>query len=83
MASSPLNVKRRVISKSFHRILDTYSKQTFTGALLAGGRRGAVACTWRYLPGALSHAIRIGVRIPSGGSSSTATSNPQHPSSDG
>jgi translation initiation factor 3 subunit C len=34
MASSPLSVKKRVISKSFHRILDTYNRQTFTGALL-------------------------------------------------
>lgn len=32
MAANPLNVKRRMVSKSFHRILDTYSKQTFTGA---------------------------------------------------
>eukprot|EP00882_Tetradesmus_deserticola_P006590 GHRQ01006939.1.p1 GENE.GHRQ01006939.1~~GHRQ01006939.1.p1 ORF type:complete len:782 (+),score=486.53 GHRQ01006939.1:187-2532(+) len=31
MASSPLAVKKRVISKSFHRILDTYNRQTFTG----------------------------------------------------
>ena len=31
MAANPLNVKRRMVSKSFHRILDTYSKQTFTG----------------------------------------------------
>uniref|UniRef100_A0A383WAN8 Eukaryotic translation initiation factor 3 subunit C n=1 Tax=Tetradesmus obliquus TaxID=3088 RepID=A0A383WAN8_TETOB len=31
MASSPLSVKKRVISKSFHRILDTYNRQTFTG----------------------------------------------------
>eukprot|EP00879_Flechtneria_rotunda_P010363 GHRR01010837.1.p1 GENE.GHRR01010837.1~~GHRR01010837.1.p1 ORF type:complete len:641 (+),score=259.16 GHRR01010837.1:1573-3495(+) len=31
MAANPLNVKKRVISKSFHRILDTYSRQTFTG----------------------------------------------------
>lgn len=35
MASSPLSVKKRVISKSFHRILDTYNRQTFTGALRA------------------------------------------------
>lgn len=32
MAANPLNVKKRMVSKSFHRILDTYSKQTFTGA---------------------------------------------------
>lgn len=31
MAANPLNAKKRVISKSFHRILDTYSRQTFTG----------------------------------------------------
>ena len=31
MAANPLNVKRRMVSKSFHRILDTYSRQTFTG----------------------------------------------------
>lgn len=31
MASNPLNAKKRIISKSFHRILDTYNRQTFTG----------------------------------------------------
>eukprot|EP00775_Hariotina_reticulata_P009995 gene9995-10150_t len=31
MAANPLGEKKRVISKSFHRILDTYSRQTFTG----------------------------------------------------
>lgn len=31
MAANPLNVRKRIISKSFHRILDTYNRQTFTG----------------------------------------------------
>lgn len=31
MAANPLNAKKRIISKSFHRILDTYNRQTFTG----------------------------------------------------
>ena len=31
MAADPLNPKRRMFSKSFHRILDTYSRQMFTG----------------------------------------------------
>ncbi|KAL6745259.1 eukaryotic translation initiation factor 3c [Haematococcus lacustris] len=31
MAADPLNPKKRIISKSFHRILDTYNRQMFTG----------------------------------------------------
>mmetsp|Transcript_33430 Transcript_33430/g.84725 ORF Transcript_33430/g.84725 Transcript_33430/m.84725 type:complete len:947 (-) Transcript_33430:272-3112(-) len=31
MAASPLNPKKRIISKSFHRILDSYARQMFTG----------------------------------------------------
>jgi len=31
MASNPLNPKKRMISKSFHRILDAYNRQNFTG----------------------------------------------------
>ena len=31
MAANPHNVKRRMVSKSFHRILDAYARQTFTG----------------------------------------------------
>jgi len=31
MAANPLAARKRIISKSFHRILDTYNRQTFTG----------------------------------------------------
>uniref|UniRef100_A0A7S3VP13 Eukaryotic translation initiation factor 3 subunit C n=1 Tax=Dunaliella tertiolecta TaxID=3047 RepID=A0A7S3VP13_DUNTE len=31
MAANPLNPKKRIISKSFHRILDTQNRQMFTG----------------------------------------------------
>lgn len=31
MAANPLNPKKKMISKSFHRILDTYNRQMFTG----------------------------------------------------
>ncbi|MEW5305255.1 MAG: hypothetical protein WDW36_007810 [Sanguina aurantia] len=31
MAASPLNPKKRMISKQFHRILDTYNRQMLTG----------------------------------------------------
>jgi len=41
--SQPLGEKKRVISKSFHRILDTYSRQTFTGEAVACGAMGSGA----------------------------------------
>ena len=31
MAANPLNPKKKMISKSFHRVLDTYNRQMFTG----------------------------------------------------
>ncbi|GIL91165.1 hypothetical protein Vretimale_18799 [Volvox reticuliferus] len=31
MAANPLNAKKKMISKSFHRIWDTYARQAFTG----------------------------------------------------
>lgn len=31
MAANPLNPKKRIISKSFHRILDTYNRQVWCG----------------------------------------------------
>lgn len=31
MAANPLNPKKRLMSKSFHRVLDTYNRQMFTG----------------------------------------------------
>lgn len=31
MAANPLNPKKKMISKSFHRIWDTYARQAFTG----------------------------------------------------
>ena len=37
MAANPLNVKKGMVSKSFHRILDTYSKLTFVGKWSEGG----------------------------------------------
>lgn len=41
MAANPLAARKRIISKSFHRILDTYNRQTFTGERQGGGgRRG-------------------------------------------
>jgi hypothetical protein len=46
MAANPLNQKRRMVSKSFHRILDTYSKQTFTGACGGWVRLGWVRLGW-------------------------------------
>jgi hypothetical protein len=39
MAANPMNAKKRIISKSFHRILDTYNRQTFTGERGAATRR--------------------------------------------
>lgn len=31
MAANPLNPKKRMVSKAFHRIMDTYGRQIFTG----------------------------------------------------
>lgn len=31
LAASRVDAKRRMVSKAFHRILDTYSRQMFTG----------------------------------------------------
>jgi hypothetical protein len=41
MAANGLDARKRVVSKSFHRILDTYGRQTFTGA------RARVRCSAR------------------------------------
>lgn len=46
MAANPLAGRKRVASKSFHRILDTYSRQTFTGAR-GGSQPAALRCAAR------------------------------------
>jgi hypothetical protein len=48
MAANPLNVRKRIISKSFHRILDTYNRQTFTGKgkWRLGGLRVVMVKLW-------------------------------------
>jgi hypothetical protein len=56
MASSPL-VKKRVISKSFHRILDTYNRQTFTGRCGCDMKRTASSTLAKYLGPGWAHML--------------------------